>query len=116
MQDLKFYLNPPTAAISRLGMHLFMVLSWLIIGGLVLLVYQDTFFLVPFLLISLLWIGFMWWFARQCKQKFFVALTSQGITVQTSHVSMLEFFWQDLSFIRFSDQTMTLRLKSSDEL
>ncbi|MFN3385712.1 MAG: hypothetical protein ACK42Y_03895 [Candidatus Thermochlorobacter sp.] len=114
MTELKLYLETPQSRIPHLGTQVFMVLSWLIIGGLVLLVYRDTFFLVSFFLVSICWLGLAWWHTRK-QPKFFVALNHNGITIKTSHLSEIEFFWRDLSFIRVEVGTMTLRMKSGDE-
>ncbi|PIO49028.1 MAG: hypothetical protein CMR00_01385 [[Chlorobium] sp. 445] len=114
MTELKLYLETPQSRIPHLGTQIFMALSWLIIGGLVLLVYRDTFFLVSFSLISICWLGLAWWHTHK-QPKFFVALNPNGITIKTSHLSEIEFFWRDLSFIRVEVSAMTLRLKSGDE-
>lgn len=114
MNELKIYLETPQSRIPHLGAQVFMALSWLVIGGLVLLVYRDTFFLVSFLIISICWVGLAWWHARK-QPRFFIALNDNGIMIKTSHLSEIEFLWRDLSFIRIEADAMTLRLKSSDE-
>ncbi len=114
MDELKFYIQAPKPSVSHLGTQIFMGLSWMIIGGLILLVYRDAFFLISFLLISAGWVGLVWWHRQQTHQ-LFIALNAHGILVKVSALSPLEFLWHDIARIRLTDDTMTLRLKSSDE-
>lgn len=114
MNELKFYLETPKHSISHLGTQIFMVFSWLVIGGLILLVYRNTFFLISFVFISVGWAGLVWWYRRQSPQ-LFIALNANGIIIKVSSLSSLEFLWRNIARIHLTADTMTLRLKSNDE-
>ncbi len=116
MREVKYYIQPSTPDVSKSGSQLFMIGAWLVLGMLIFVFFPDSFFLVSYVLISLAWAGFMWWYVRdQQRPQFFIALSSDGLTIKTSPVSDLRFKWSDVSSIQLKRSQMTIAVKNHDE-